>query len=136
MYASIAPILLPVAFLLFSWASLIYKNQALYVYVQKADSGGAVSAVRYCFKKIVRLYGFYRDREGDQRNHEKKEKQERTVPLNRGNRYVGRRVLVVAMGCDMMITDCCLLVENQAQDTIYRLCTVKRLEYLSQGYPS
>lgn len=42
-YASIAPLVLPAAFLLFTGAYLVYKNQALYVYVQQAESGGAVS---------------------------------------------------------------------------------------------
>lgn len=42
-YAAIAPILLPVASLLYLGSYLVYKNQALYVYVQTAESGGAVS---------------------------------------------------------------------------------------------
>lgn len=42
-YAAIAPLIMPAAFLLFSGAYLVYKNQALYVYVQQAESGGAVS---------------------------------------------------------------------------------------------
>lgn len=44
-YCSIAPIVLPVAFLLFTGGYFVYKNQALYLYVQKGESGGAVSLV-------------------------------------------------------------------------------------------
>lgn len=47
-YAAIAPILLPVACLLYLGSYLVYKNQALYVYVQTAESGGAVSDM-FCF---------------------------------------------------------------------------------------
>lgn len=43
-YAAIAPLILPAACLLFGTAHLVYKNQALYVYVQSAESGGAVSS--------------------------------------------------------------------------------------------
>lgn len=42
-YAVIAPIVLPVACLLYYGSYLVYKNQALFVYVQTAESGGAVS---------------------------------------------------------------------------------------------
>lgn len=42
-YAAIAPLLLPVACLLYMGAYLVYRNQSLYVYVQTAESGGAVS---------------------------------------------------------------------------------------------
>lgn len=42
-YASIAPIILPVACLLYYGSYAVYKNQALFVYVQTAESGGAVS---------------------------------------------------------------------------------------------
>lgn len=42
-YAAIAPIILPVACMLYFGSYLVYKNQALFVYVQTAESGGAVS---------------------------------------------------------------------------------------------
>lgn len=42
-YAAIAPLLLPVACALYLGSYLVYKNQALFVYVQRAESGGAVS---------------------------------------------------------------------------------------------
>lgn len=45
-YAAIAPIMLPVASLLYLGSYLVYKNQALFVYVQTAESGGAVSPFR------------------------------------------------------------------------------------------
>lgn len=45
-YAAIAPVVLPTACLLYLGSYLVYKNQALYVYVQTAESGGGVSTVR------------------------------------------------------------------------------------------
>ncbi|CAM9780654.1 unnamed protein product [Ascophyllum nodosum] len=39
-YATIAPLVLPIACLLYWGSYVVYKNQALYVYVQTADTGG------------------------------------------------------------------------------------------------
>lgn len=52
-YAAIAPLLLPVACLLYLGSYLVYKNQALYVYVQTAESGGAVRPLCLGLELIV-----------------------------------------------------------------------------------
>lgn len=52
-YAAIAPLLLPVACLIYLGSFLVYKNQALYVYVQTADGGGSVSVYFVIFAVVV-----------------------------------------------------------------------------------
>ncbi|CAN0302436.1 unnamed protein product, partial [Hapterophycus canaliculatus] len=54
-YAAIAPIILPVACLLYYCSFLVYKNQALYVYVQTAESGGASMYLLFRFS-MASLY--------------------------------------------------------------------------------
>lgn len=51
-YCAIAPIVLPVACLLFTGSYFVYKNQALYVYVQQAESGGGVSPNKESFSWV------------------------------------------------------------------------------------
>lgn len=63
-YAAIAPLLLPVACLLYRGSYWVYKNNSLYVYVQTAESGGAVRDhllfvyKKYCcfFEKSFAIY--------------------------------------------------------------------------------
>ncbi|CAM9836918.1 unnamed protein product, partial [Scytosiphon promiscuus] len=54
-YAAIAPLILPVACMLYYGSYLVYKNQALYVYVQTAESGGASMYLLFTFS-MASLY--------------------------------------------------------------------------------
>lgn len=56
-YASIAPIVLPVACMLYFGSYLVYKNQALYVYVQTAESGGAFMYLVFSFSMLCLYIG-------------------------------------------------------------------------------
>ncbi|CAN0322366.1 unnamed protein product [Pylaiella littoralis] len=54
-YAAIAPIILPVACMVYYGSFLVYKNQALFVFVQTAESGGASMYLLFRFS-MASLY--------------------------------------------------------------------------------
>ncbi|CBJ31516.1 early-response-to-dehydration protein [Ectocarpus siliculosus] len=56
-YAAIAPIVLPTASLLYLGSYLVYKNQALYVYVQTAESGGGSMYLLFSFSMACLYIG-------------------------------------------------------------------------------
>eukprot|EP00904_Undaria_pinnatifida_P004555 jgi/Undpi1/140/HiC_scaffold_1.g00139.m1 len=56
-YAAIAPLLLPVACLLYRGSYWVYKNNSLYVYVQTAESGGAAMYLLFAFSMACLYVG-------------------------------------------------------------------------------